>query len=419
MHVALVNIFDALPGELMHEGRYIALARALVARGHRVTWYTSDFQHHTKVRRDVAAVQSAAARQGYEIAFVPGCPYRTNVSVARLRNHRQVARGLELLWAKDARPDVLCVSLPPPGVAWEASRWAARVEVPLVLDVQDLWPQTFARFLPRPLKWMQPILFGGMNRHAHAAYRQADAVVAVAEEYWPELEPHLLPQTLRHTLSLGVDLAKFDTSASDLTTTGLVKAPGERWIFLSGSLGSYLDLDALVGMMSELRRRGRQDTRLLVVGSGPMEGPLRERLQSAGITDAILTGNRSYGDYVTAMVHSDVAVLPVRADSFVFFPNRIFQYWAAGLPVVNTVAGKVAAILAQTRTGLTCQPPTPASMADAAEALLAAGPPSADFRQRRGAWLAAYDRAAISRRLADVLEQAAARGGTPCEEANP
>jgi glycosyltransferase involved in cell wall biosynthesis len=66
----------------------------------------------------------------------------------------------------------------------------------------------------------------------------------------------------------------------------------------------------------------------------------------------------------------DVAVAPSPAmPNFYFSPLKIFEYMAAGLPVVASDVGQIAEVIKHERTGLLCPPDDPAALAAALERL--------------------------------------------------
>ncbi|MBN1943214.1 MAG: glycosyltransferase family 4 protein [Phycisphaerae bacterium] len=408
MKIAVVNLFDPLPGEDAREARYATFCRALSEAGHTVTWYTSDFSHLFKERRDTRAIQTAAEKIGYHIVFAQGQAYRKNVCPGRLRNHRQVTRQLEHVWSHRADPgDVVLVSLPPPGLAEAAACWARGTGAKLVLDVQDLWPETFERFWPFGFGWLHGLVFGGMRRASHRSCQKADAVIGVAEGYVRHSDRWRRPDALTAVLHLGVDLAAFDRAVQPLEIISVQKSAGEKWIFVSGSLGAYVDQEVIVRLMDVLRQRGRNDVRMIIVGSGPAEAALRNRLRQKGLLDTSVRvmGRVSYETYASLAAASDIGLLPLKPEAHVFFPNRVFQYFAAGLPVLGTVGGELANVLAEHHAGRTVSPTDTAGLADAAEALLERPSFPTIPAQRRERWVDDYDRQNIAERLRVFLEE--------------
>jgi len=406
MNVAVVNLFDPPPGEPVRQGRYLFLCRALVERGHAVRWYSSAFSHALKLPRDPAAVAAAAEKEGYRVTLASADPYATNVSLARLRSHARTARWLADRWARESgRPDAIVVSLPTPAVGRAAAEWADRTGAALVVDVQDLWPETFGRFWPCGLGWMNSVLFARMIRDVHATYRHASSIVGVARGYTDHGLAHARPGTPGATLYLGVDVAAFDASVRSLAEVGLEKPPGERWLFLAGSLSAYVDVDAALDLMEELRTRGRTDVRLHVAGTGAMEPHMRSEAARRRLANVTFHGRLPDAAFMSLEVATDLALLPLRLSAYVFFPNRVFDFFAAALPVVSTVQGELAEVLARHGAGVTCASTDGRVLADAVERLLADRPPDPrDYRDRRGPWIGRYDRREIGRAFARFIE---------------
>jgi glycosyltransferase involved in cell wall biosynthesis len=415
MNVAVINLFDPLPGEPIREGRYLFLCRALAERGHAVHWYSSEFSHAFKRPRDLAAIEKAAREEGYSVTPAPADPYATNVSLARLRSHARTARWLADHWARETeRPEAIVVSLPTPAVGRAAADWADRTGAPLIVDVQDLWPETFGRFWPCGLGWMNAVLFAGMVRDVRSTCQRASSIIGVARGYTDYGVARARPGTPGAMLPLGVNMSAFDDSVRPLAEVGLSKPPGERWLFLAGSLSAYVDVDAVLDLMEELRRRGRTDVRLNVVGTGTQEQHMRQEAARRALASVTFHGRQSDAVFMSMEVASDVALLPLKAGAYVFFPNRVFDFFAAALPVVSTVPGELADVLARHGAGVTCPSTEGRIMADAVERLLADRPPGRlpdgrDYRERRGAWVQEYDRREIGRGFARVIEETVAR----------
>ena len=158
LSIWIVNPFDDVPGEGLPPLRYWSLARVLAERGHDVTWWTASWSHRRKAARSAAF--RACEEEGFDVKLVGVRPYAANVSLARLASHRDFGRTFERLASESIaadklqRPDVILASLPPLEGPEAAVRLARRLDATLVVDVMDLWPETFERLIPGP-EWLQ------------------------------------------------------------------------------------------------------------------------------------------------------------------------------------------------------------------------------------------------------------------------
>jgi glycosyltransferase involved in cell wall biosynthesis len=94
------------------------------------------------------------------------------------------------------------------------------------------------------------------------------------------------------------------------------------------------------------------------VGDGPERSRLEETIATAAFRDAVrLTGAVPHGEVPALLAAMDVAVAPYpRLPDFYFSPLKVFEYMAAGLPVVASRIGQVAKLIENGVTGLLYEP---------------------------------------------------------------
>ena len=349
--------FDTLPGEGGRPMRYWLLCRALAAAGHEVVLWSSDFHHVTKTRRPLEPVYVA---DGLQVRLLPTLPYRANIGLQRVISHRQYARS----WSNLAReavargdlrpPECILVSLPPLGLFRAAARMRRQWGSAVVVDIQDAWPETFYRLLPRGVRWLAPFLFWPARRLARQAYRQADGVSAVAETYLQlaRVSGCRAPTAcfpLASPLPPGVPEAK-------------PVAPPALKLCYVGNLGERYDLATLIDAVQRLADDGVPVT-LTVAGDGPQRPRVIEAIrQGAPIT------YRGYLDdeaLQACMAGCDVGVVPMFPDSWVAVPNKLIDYAAAGLAIVNGLKGETQSLLDRYEAGVCYETGSAASLAAA------------------------------------------------------
>ncbi|MDD5707214.1 MAG: glycosyltransferase, partial [Kiritimatiellae bacterium] len=178
--------FDTLPDEGGRPMRYWLLCRALVAAGHEVVLWSSDFHHVTKSRRTLVPIYES---EHFQVRLVPTTYYKANIGPRRVYSHWNYARR----WFRLAHhavasghvrtPDCVLVSLPPLDLYAAAARMRACWKCPVIVDVQDAWPETFYRLLPAGWHGLARLLAGPARYLARRAYQGADGVTAVSERY--------------------------------------------------------------------------------------------------------------------------------------------------------------------------------------------------------------------------------------------
>jgi glycosyltransferase involved in cell wall biosynthesis len=177
-----------------------------------------------------------------------------------------------------------------------------------------------------------PFQFAGVPSWANDYWRrtrdQVDAFFVVSEHYRRRIaEETNQPVTL---IGNGVELAHF---AAPRPAPPDLEALPRPHIGYVGLLSHFLDFDAL-----EAVRRARRGGTLVLIGPGSPATDASVAALAAREGVAVL-GPRPYADLPGYMQALDVGLIPFRAkDPYVqgINPNKVYQYLAAGTPVVTT-----------------------------------------------------------------------------------
>jgi glycosyltransferase involved in cell wall biosynthesis len=139
-----------------------------------------------------------------------------------------------------------------------------------------------------------------------------------------------------------------------------------------GSLKPWHDVDALVRALGDLARRGTE-AHLLVVGDGPERGALEARVRGEGLAAmTTFTGAVEHSAIPAWLAAMDIAVAPYApAEDFYFSPLKLYEYLAAGRPVVAAVVGPLAAAIRHGETGWLYRAGDSGALADALATLIA------------------------------------------------
>jgi glycosyltransferase involved in cell wall biosynthesis len=251
------------------------------------------------------------------------------------------------------------------------------------------------------------------ERVAEKAFARATLLAAVSAEVAIYLQRYPATNGRVKVIPNGVNPACFRPGVAPT-------CPGHDEEFTIGFVGNlrpWHGLETLVEAFALLHKRNA-NTRLLIVGDGPIRQGLEEDLSVRGLREAVyFTGAVSHDSVPGLLASMDIAVAPYPDSSrFYFSPLKVYEYMAAGLPVVASRIGQLAEVIQHESTGLLCPPGEAVGFAEAMERLRR--DPALGERLGQGARAAVLRNhtwdAAVKRILS--LAQVGARPRNSCEE---
>lgn len=327
MNIWLVNPYDNLPKEGNRPQRYWLMARAFVCAGHKVVYWTSDFSHATKKKR----VEICKVADGFEVRQIETKSYPKNICLARVLSHKRLAEDWQRLAQHETfRPDVVIASTPPLSLCDAARTYARVVGALFVADVQDAWPETFERVLP---KFVLSIL--GLYRKANCIYCNADGVSAVAMRYVE------LAQKYGSNLPMMVFCHCIDMAAR--TTKPSFEAGVLRLAYVGNMSLSY-DLETVIKTVANL-----ENVTLDIAGNGPDKTRLMALVN--GVGNIKFHGYLGDEDLAKLLAGCHVGLVPMFPSSCVGVPGKMADYAAAGLKVIESLGGETARVIDKYKVG--------------------------------------------------------------------
>lgn len=341
--------------------RFNDLAHRLAIRGANVELVTSDFSHTRKVRR-----RWAFGEVNYKITRISESGYRRNISFARLHSQASFARALQrYLNERPSTPNVIVAAVPPPAVGRVCARFGESRDIPVVVDIQDLWPEAFG--MVGRLRWPVNAFFWKMRRATRKAYRGATLIVGVSQTYIGMAQRLSNRRTETHVVYLGTDLERFDSFAR-----GSTRASNPFKVAYVGSLSRSYDIPTVIDALELLARKRPElgEVQLVVMGDGAYRKVFEARAQKANVNVSFL-GKLAYPEMVRTLVSCDIAVNPICRGSAGSILNKVCDYAAAGLPVINTQESpEYRSLLDRYSAGINCAPESAGDVATALEMLI-------------------------------------------------
>jgi glycosyltransferase involved in cell wall biosynthesis len=332
------------------------LANLLVKKGHDVIWWTSTFDHIGK-RQRFNTDTIIKINENLKIILLHSVGYKRNVSLARIFNHRGIARKFLKLADRESRPDMILCSLPPLELSSSATLYGKQKNLPVILDIRDLWPDIFLELVPSWGRKLTKTILLPLYRTVSRACADATAIVGIT--------PAFVNWGLNFSSRLSSDLDKdFPMGYSETPPPQPeIRAATRRWeecevsnadfnICFFGYMGRQFELDVVIEAAKKLRSQGHP-FRFILCGGGDRLDFYKKKAK--GCNNVVFPGWMGRADIWTLMRLSSVGLAPyLNSKNFTMnLPNKPLEYLSAGLPIVSNLQGVLKDLLFTYNCGVT------------------------------------------------------------------
>lgn len=310
-----------LDGRLSNRFVYLA---DILSRDFDVELITSDF-YHTKKR-----MKEVTGSYNFNITFIEEPGYTKNISFRRLYSHWLFGRNLSKYLFNQKKPNLVYCSFPSISLVKVSLKRTETTEIPVLIDVQDLWPEAFSRVLDK-LPILGGLVYNFLKRKTDSLFERANSIVTVSDSYRFEIEKRVKRKNFKVTYigaSWEKDTTDLVVKERDLTTTVNV-------VYL-GSLGDSYDLELVLEALAIAKKEmPQQPIDLHIIGDGEKKIVLEKYSKDLGLS-VNFSGLLSHSEVQKILPTMDVAVNPIVPWSAASIINKHADYVMAGLPVINT-----------------------------------------------------------------------------------
>jgi glycosyltransferase involved in cell wall biosynthesis len=406
MHVLLIHQGFASPSE-PGGTRHFELARRAVEQGHQFTVVASDFSYFMG-KRPARSLNMTSEETVEGISVIRAYTYPTlhGGFFGQLLSFISFAISSFIAAVRVTKVDLVMGTSPPIFQAVSAWLVSALRRRPLLLEIRDLWPEFIIDMgkLKNPLairvsRWLELFL-----------YRRASHLLVNSPAYVDYLIEKGVPSAKITLIANGVDPAMFDPSADGAGVRRQFDLNGKFVVMYAGAMGPANDLDMLLDAAAELR----EDSRFffLLVGDGKLRKHLQARAETLHLKNLSFAGSQPKQEmrYFLASADICVAILQNIRMFQMTYPNKVFDYMAAGRPVLLAIDGVIREVVEAAQAGIYVPPGDPKALVDALR-YLADHPQERRDMCRRGRLYVEekFNRAKQSGQFITLLEEVAAR----------
>lgn len=333
------------------------LTLELARLGHDVVWWTSTYSHKLKKQRFLQDHTLFGER--YRVELIQARPYKRNVSIERLRHLREIGKRFEDRIHDEPTPDIIVCSFPGNEMLRVVIKYANQYNIPVVIDVRDHWPDKFVELFPHYTEWIAKILFTPMVLQNRNLFSKASSILGISKVQlnWGLKHAGRRQSVLDDVIELGYPELTVSEEALEkarLKVQGLGIEPSKFLCCYIGNITKRnIDLKSIIDVASRLHAVNK-DIQFVFCGTGPYLESLKEYAQN--LNNVIFLGWAFAPELKCVMEWSAVGLAPYLPEGSMALPNKPFEYLYGGLPIITSLSGELADLLAKYNCGVAYAP---------------------------------------------------------------
>ena len=364
-NICIIDPYSDLPIENLRLGRYHQIADQLVQRGFHVKFYISNISPRDKKKSNFIGTNKFY--NGIEYVVIESLKYKSHISIARFLYEKIFIRNVIKDLESNITPDLIILRDPAIFISKSILHYINLHKVRYIVDIIDLWPELFELALPKFLTTYSNFIFSYFYRLRYKLLIGASAFTAVSPDYL-NIATVLKPSVPAEVIYWGCDM-KVTREINDnqrgeiLTELSLNKKDNDFWVIYSGTLGNGYDIKTIFKSAELLKNN--LNIKFLIAGSGPLEVWVNNYMIKNKPENIFYLGLLPTTKLIALFKYCNIGLTSYIKKSTVSMPIKAYDYFASGLPIVNSLGRNLGQIVETESLGYNYNSEDPKSLQEA------------------------------------------------------
>jgi len=275
--------------------------------------------------------------------------------------------------------DVIYAYHPPLTIGVTASLLRIIRRIPVVYDIQDLWPDT----LRTTGMLNNELVLSLVGVVCNLVYKQVDQIVVLSPGFKNLLIERGVPERKIEVIYNWADEERLKVIANK-SPIGFPSSNTFRLLF-AGNMGTPQALGAVLEAARLLEVKGVL-AKLIFVGTGLEVEDLKIKAAALELNNVMFFPSVPMSEIGAYLSNSDALLVHLKSDKLfeITIPSKTQAYMAVGKPILMAVEGNAAELITMAACGVLAKPENPTAIADAVESLARMSPFEREEMGRRG-----------------------------------
>lgn len=316
-----------------------------------VDWFSVSFNHYEKKQR-VDKSTIIEYKENYTLHISKVYSYKKNVSFQRIIHHIDAAKQIKKMMKNCERiPDIIVTGNTPIEVANMVTAYGKENNIPVIVDIRDLWPDVFKDSVPKKFENLITPYVKYSEIRVKKVMKRAAGIVALSNSF---LEKGLTQADREKgekdkVITMGYPNYVYDTTEEDFikywSKYGLKS--DDFIIAFTGNFGRQFKFVEIIEVAKTLEKYS--NIKFVLCGLGEN----LEKIKKEAPNNIVFPGWVEKNEIITLLNYSSLGIAPY-IDSINFrsnTPNKFGEYLSASLPILVGVTGEMKNILEDNESG--------------------------------------------------------------------
>ena len=271
--------------------------------------------------------------------------YKKNFSLNRMISHFFFGMKAASL-IKKLKPDLIYVAVPPNAASFFACKVAKKLNLRLIIDIVDLWPESLP--ISKKIKLFAAPLFKIWKNLRETSLIEANVIMYECDYYKEYLGSNKLLNEKSCTVYLSKlgeynQIIKFTTCFDDVLN-----------ICYIGSINYLIDIDFLINLMIEIKKS--KPINLNIIGIGEKKSYLVGKLNEFNISYFDYGAIYDESEKIKIMAKCDFGFNVYNKQAIIGLTYKSVDYLYGGLPLINSIKGDTWKMVEERKIGINVNP---------------------------------------------------------------
>jgi glycosyltransferase involved in cell wall biosynthesis len=351
MKIWLINEGEALPIDSSNDRlqRMGILAKMMTKIGYSVTWFHSSFHHYRKEQRCYR--DTIIEKDGIKYVLLYALSYKKNLSLQRILHHKITARHFLKCSKVEPNPDIIVCAMPTIELTQNAVKYAKKNNIPIVIDIRDLWPDIYKEVVPSPLSPLVSLYSIIVKKRLSLYLKNATAIFSLTDSFL-EWGLELIGREKKEydsVFRMGYISNKI-ACASTSVCKSLKISTKDFVICFFGTLSMMFNFEPIIEAARILINHN--NIKFVICGDGKALSGIREKAD--GLPNIHFLGWVDKQVIQEVLSFSSLGIAPyINSENFIKnVPNKFAEYLSAKLPILLGIGGEMETLIKKNNCGV-------------------------------------------------------------------